>query len=547
MKIIFGAFLIVGFASNAFAQVSSQSIKTEIESSSKLSRTSKSQLSTIYSARNFEPIWVDAQGFNQTAQSLRAAVAKINTHGLPVTDYWPASVEAAFATPLSAANQLTQEIALSRILLAVATNVSVGRVDPSSVADDVKYEQRSFKSFDKIIQAVNSRSFEQLWDELAPKHGEYLKLKQILARLHAIEAKGGFAAIRPARSTLQRGSTSPIVAQLKTRAKQMGYRITNVDNQFDSELESAIKDIQKANLASASGKLSPRDRASWEFFSVTSARRIQQVELNMEKLRWLPPALEPRHLFVNLAIQQATLVDPQLTNPNLKLQDVINGRPDRKTPSMRDEVKSVVMNPTWTIPPTVFAQDKLPAIQKIQSQGGAAVRSWFAQKGFRVLRSSNELDPADINWLAMSGRNPSVMIEQKPSYDNALGIVKFPMGNPWAIFMHDTNERNLFGAKSNRQLSSGCVRLVRPVDFAEYLLKGTQWDRASIDNLLAKPGEIKDKQTWVSLPKEVRLPVYLMSITARMGDDGVMRFTQDHYQQNLALLKRLKASGFYRL
>lgn len=547
MKIYFCTLIIVGFSLNASAQVSSLSIKSEIESSVKLSQASKSQLAALYAGRGYEPIWVNTQGLNDAAKSLRAAVAKINLHGFPVTDYWPAAVETAFTTPLAPSAQLAQEIALSRVLLVVASNLSVGRVDPSSVSEDVKFEQRTFTGIDKVIQSLATQNFEQLFDSLAPSHDQYLKLKQVLSRLRAIEASGGFAAIRPSGSTLQRGSASPIVRELKVRAKLMGYPITNIDNQFDVELENAIKDIQKANLASPTGKLSPSDKASWEFFSVTSARRIQQVELNMEKFRWLPTSLESRHIFVNLAIQEARLIDPSLSNPLLSVQGVINGRPERKTPSMRDEIKSVVMNPTWTVPPTVFSQDKLPAIQKIQGQGQAALRSWFAQKGFRVLRSSGELDPADIDWLRMSGSNPSVSLQQKPSYDNALGIVKFPMGNPWAIYMHDTNERNLFGSKSNRQLSSGCVRLPKPVDFAAYLLKGTQWTRESIEAILAKPGEIKDKPTQVNLPKEVRLPVYIISITARLGDDGVMRFTQDHYQQNLALLNKLKASGYYRL
>lgn len=536
----------MGLASNAFAQVSAQSLKNEIEGSAKISRTSKAQLTTIYLPRNFEPIWVNAQGFTPAAQNLRAAIAMLNTHGLPVTDYWPASVEAAFTAPLAPANHLSHEIALSRILLAAATNVSVGRVDPSSVASDIKFEQRSFVGFDKIHQAILAQRFDTLWDELAPKHEHYIKLKQVLARLRATEAAGGFGAIRPATSTLQVGSTSPLVRELKNRARLMGYQITNIDNVFDSQLEFAVKDIQKANLTAATGKLSRTDKGSWEFFSVTSARRIQQVELNMEKLRWLPTTLERRHILVNLATQEARLIDPNLTNPNLMLQGVINGRPERKTPSMRDEIKSVVMNPTWTVPETVFAQDKLPAIRKIQGLGPIAIRSWFAEKGFKVVRSSAELDPASIDWLNMSATRPSVYLVQQPSYDNALGVVKFLMGNPWAIYMHDTNERNLFTAKSNRQLSSGCVRLPKPIDFAEYLLQGTQWNRANIEALVAKPGEIKDKQTYVTLAKEARLPVYIISLTARLGDDGVMRFTQDHYLQNLALLNKLKASGYYR-
>ena len=547
LGIIVTAFaLLIG--SFAQAQVNAQSIQAEINSSAKLSKTARAQLTQLYTTRNFEPIWVNAQGLTQAALNLRSAIPLVSSHGLPVNDYWPATVDAAFVTALDPVAALNQEIALSRILVALAKDVTVGRVDPSSVGDDVKFEQRSFDQWALLQQAVANQSFNLLWDQLAPQHEHYKKLKQVLSKLKAIQANGGFAPIGSSPTTLKLGSVSSKIVELKQRAKLMGYFISNLDNRFDSDLEAAIKDIQKANLATASGRLSPTDKASWEFFSVSSARRIQQTELNMEKFRWLPRTLESRHVFVNLAIQQAQLVDPNLTNYNLEIQGIINGRAARKTPSMRDEIYYLVMNPTWTVPITIFSEDKLPLIQGLALQGPEAVRSWFFENRFKVLTKDlkTELDPASIDWINLNPKASAIYIQQQPGYDNALGVVKFMMRNPYSIYFHDTNDRNLFATKSNRLISSGCLRLPFPIDFAEYLLKGTKWDRYAIEDHVAKPGEIKDDDTTVLLPQANRLPVYIISITARLGDDGVMRFTQDHYQQNLALLNKLKASGFYR-
>ncbi len=541
------AFLTVGFAVTAEAQISSQQIKSEIEGSAKLTRTTRAQLIQLYTSRSFEPIWINSSGLSAAAFQLKAAVPLIVNHGFPVADYWPASIETAFSAPLPPSSFLSTEIALSRILIAITTNLNVGRVDPSAVADDVKFEKRTFELWSAIQQSLVDSRFDLLIERTAPQHEQYQKLKEVLARLRSIESRGGFSAIRPASSTLKIGSVGSKITELKQRAKLMGYQITNLDDRFDSELEAAVRDIQKANLATPSGRLAPTDAASWEFFSVSSTRRIQQVELNMEKFRWLPSQLEQRHIFVNLATQEAKLVDQNLANPNIELQTVINGRGARKTPSMRDEIYYLVMNPTWTVPITIFSEDKLPMIQGLAAQGADVLRTWFVENRFKVLTRDlkTELDPASIDWFNIDPKKSPIFIQQQPSYDNALGVVKFMMRNPYSIYFHDTNDRGLF-SKSNRLISSGCIRMPFPIDFAEYLLKGTKWDRFAIENHVAKPGEVRDDDTTVVLPKENRLPAYIISITARLGSDGVMRFTQDHYQQNLALLNKLKASGFYR-
>jgi murein L,D-transpeptidase YcbB/YkuD len=102
------------------------------------------------------------------------------------------------------------------------------------------------------------------------------------------------------------------------------------------------------------------------------------------------------------------------------------------------------------------------------------------------------------------------------------------MTNDFAIYLHDTNQRELF-REYERQLSSGCVRVERPYDLAEYLLQGTAWDRYALETKTAQPGEVLNSDTNVTLPKA--MPVYMVFQTSQLSSDGILRFAEDSYNQ----------------
>jgi murein L,D-transpeptidase YcbB/YkuD len=386
----------------------------------------------------------------------------------------------------------------------------------------------------------------QILDSVAPQNQYYRDLATMLQRMREIDSTAPFRALAPAPSVLKIGVRSQIVRELKKRAYAMGYPITSLDDTFDESLASAIRRIQRANLSSVTGQLSPKDQATWEFFSISSARRIQQIELNMEKARWLPREMESRYVIVNLATQRMRVVDPNLTNPVLVEQSVVVGRPDRKTPSMREELEFVVLNPTWTVPPDIFRLDKIPAIQKAAAIGPQAVVDWFQTNRMSLLnRDEKPVNPTDYNWLTNPPQYGNVLIRQQPGLTNALGAMKFMMPNPYSIYLHDTNQPELL-KNDFRMLSSGCIRMSYPRDFAEYLLAGTKWNRTAIDDFVVKPGETRSSESWIRLPNKVKVPVYLISLTAALDDNSVMQFTRDVYGQNASLLKALKTAGFYR-
>lgn len=531
------------------AQTEAEYLKDEVTSGAWLKPANRPYFQKLYGDRAYQTIWTANGQLNQRAIELRSAVmAVVPAHGFKVKDYWTAQIESFFQPNFDPRAWLAAEMALSKVFLDVSIQLSVGRIKPQAVATDIKYEQRSFTDWPELQVAANGGGIAGLWDRLAPQHEGYKRLQIAILRLLDVERNGGFKPIYPGKKTLKVGSNDPIIKTIKARVQAMGYNVSSVDTIFDEELKSIIEDIQEWNLANKTGQLAPGDNDTWEWFSVSSVRRIQQLELSLEKYRWLPRTMENRYIFVNLATQRLRVQDPE-ANERVREMKTINGRPTRKTPSMRDETKHVVLNPTWGVPPTIFAEDKLTHIRQLLKSGGyPAFDDWMAKSRFFVMDDTltKRIDSYSIDWMNLDPKTANFYIVQQPGYMNALGVAKIMLGNPWFIYMHDTNERDLFLTAANRAKSSGCIRLERPIDMVEYLLRGTKWDRTSIDSFVAKPGETKEKESWVKVPDQNRIPLYTMSLTSQVGDDNVIRFTQDVYGQNLQVLKALQAAGFYK-
>lgn len=533
----------------AQGQAQSTSSIANVLSTSSLG-SNKALIQSLYSQRGYAPLFFNNGYATSLAQELRQAVLSLAPlHGLRSTDYWSQDLDAALAGGLDAQTASVAEAKLAKIYVDLATHVSTGRLTPSSVSSDIKYSKQPFDA-SALASGVNGEGIARMLDRVAPQTALYRKQLQILSRLLQIKDQGGFRPLQAQAKTLQVGSNSPLVSEMKSRLAQMGYAITNTSPVFDKELEAVIKDVQRNNLTDPTGILRQGSTSTWEYFGNSLDNRILQVEMNLEKLRWLPNRLENRHIFVNLANQHLYLTDPNLDPRFDSLRDmvIINGRKERKTPSMRDETKNVVLNPTWGVPTTVFREDKVPMIRDVlQKQGAWGLRDWFAQKRFTVMDNSfsKYIDPLSIDWLNLNAKAANFYIVQQPGWDNALGVAKVLLGNPWSIYMHDTNERNLF-VNNLRALSSGCMRMSKPIDMVEYLLQGTDWSRYKLDDFVAKPGETRDKETWVKIPVQNKIAIYTLPVTATLGDDGIIRFTRDVYSQNGDVYKALQKAGFYR-
>ncbi|WP_413576949.1 L,D-transpeptidase family protein [Bdellovibrio sp. HCB290] len=474
---------------------------------------------------------------NMTVDDLRAAILKSWIHGVNPVYYWRPEMEKAYQDGGASAPGLKAKA--DSYFLRLLQDVSIGSVNPVDVGNDIKFVKKKFISTRYLQMLVNASGNrpDLIMDSLAPQNPPYNSLKAAMAKVYPACSDGTWAPLKPLKKPLKLNAKNPTVVDIKKRLSLLGYPIVNFDETFDKESVLAVNDIQWNLHWRPDGVLSPGGR-TWKFLSVSCKDRTRQMQADMEKLRWFPQTFPDRYIFVNTAMTYFGLVDRTQPERFTMAFRSISGRPERKTPTMADSVVRVILNPFWVVPPTIFIEDKVEEIKKLSHW---EINRYFDSHNYEVWNKefTKRLDPASIDWWSIgAGADANIYIRQKPHLGNALGIVKFELTNSYSIYLHDTNQRELF-AQANRQLSSGCMRLEKPLELAEYLLRGTQWDRQAIENTVAKPGQVMTKDTKIPIPEP--LAVYVGFITSQMFADRVIRFADDSYEQNSKVLSLMRA------
>jgi murein L,D-transpeptidase YcbB/YkuD len=495
----------------------------------------------LYSERNFEPIWIRNGQKTEFVEAYKKMVDQISLkHGLIVSDYYSSELEA-YLQGLSPENAMATEILMSNLYLRLASHLSDGRMEPTTIDNDVRFKKRTFVDHRILAQAVSSvpAMMSPIVETLAPEHIYYKNTLNILADLYAIKAQGGYKVVRNPKVTIKLNTKHAIVPSLRERVLQQGYNLSSVtDTTYDLELSNAIQDIQKENGFLVNQDLLA-DSGAWNVLTgATVESRILQTQATLEKLRWLPKKLEHNMIFVNT---NATEMKVYENNQVIKTMNTINGRALRRTPMMQTWLTHVVLNTTWTATDSVILQDKLPEIQKDVN--------FLKRIRMRIISKETgaEVDPATLNWSTdsrgIAKRHTFVM---DPGPKNALGVYKFPMSsdkntygsNSDDIFMHFTDDPSLF-AKSSRHLSSGCVRLSEAKWFAEYLLRNNpQYTPAYIDSIISKgiEGEVFEPNIRIKLNPEEFRAVYTVPLTVERTASGKNRFMKDVYLHDRRIL-----------
>jgi murein L,D-transpeptidase YcbB/YkuD len=320
---------------------------------------------------------------------------------------------------------------------------------------------------------------------------------------------------------LELGSSGPRVAALRARLGAEGD-----SDAFDAPLADAVRRFQARHGLDADGVVGPGTLAA---LNVPIAARIAQIRVNLERGRWYLHELDPTFVIVNVAgFEVYYLRDSKL----VWSARAIIGKPFRATPIFRSRMTYLVLNPTWTVPPGILANDILPAQRRNPS--------YLAKKGLQVVDRNGRVVPASsIDWSQATARRFPYNLVQPPGPENALGRVKFMFPNSHSVYLHDTPTRSLF-EKSERAFSSGCIRIENPLELAALLLEGQKgWDRAAIDAALAT-----GKTRTVTLERPV--PVLLTYFTAWVDRGGELQLRRDVYGRDPKVLRALDAEFAFR-
>ncbi len=248
-----------------------------------------------------------------------------------------------------------------------------------------------------------------------------------------------------------------------------------------------------------------------------------KLKANMERMRWMQKKFTDTYLLVNVPLMELFL---RKRDSVLMHMRVVVGQPARQTPSLNADMTNIVINPPWSVPPTILKKDVLPGITK----SGA---KYLAKKGLIVYdKDGNIIDPRSVtpkNYRRYYYR-------QSPGDDNSLGYVKFNLPNPFDIYLHDTPHRDDFGRRA-RALSSGCVRVQQPKEMAIYILsqlEGRRFDEGILDSMIQT-----HKTKWEILKNKI--PVDIVYLTAFQDSTGTHpRLLNDIYKRDSSLISLLK-------
>ncbi len=484
-------------------------------------------LAEYYQRRAYEPAWTDPEDVT----TLVNLVQQTPLHGLDPEDYHLTAIQALRGTVAgvdgrqeNAAADL--DLLLTDTVVRLAFHARFGKVDPASLDSDWNFE-RSLNGKDPVEtlqQVLESHSIGEFFAKSYAEPYFYTRLRKALASYRAIDEAGGWPSV-PQGETLKLGDRGDSVRLLRERLRVTGDipDSDSVDNPdlFDSNLEAGVKAFQERHGLEADGKVGKKTFAA---LNVPVAQRIDQIRINMERVRWIYQDLPNDFLLADIAGFHVYLVKDGAEAWSARAQV---GQPYRKTPVFRADMTYLEFNPTWTVPPTILTKDILPKLRKDPG--------YLERKDMVVLeRSGKAVDSAGIDWSAVSARGFPYMIRQQPGPKNALGRVKFMFPNPHAVYLHDTPSKSLF-ERSERAFSSGCIRVENPFALAELLLDDEQkWNQESIQQVL------DGKQTQkVTLAKP--LPVLLLYWTAEVGEDGRVYFREDIYGRDEAVLEALNA------
>ena len=482
----------------------------------------KGLLLDAYEDHGFAPYWTNQDKIRE----LMGLISNASDHGLNPPDYNIEALNQVLqrlqARP-SAEIEAEVDILLTESLFRYAYHRRFGKVKANELDPNINFRRELFhhQSPTKTLeQALESTSLTAFVEILAPTGPVYKQLQSKMKFYRDIEAEGGWAKI-PDGPTLHPGDSGPRVALVRQRLAKT-HHIEASQGQaaakYDPALKAAVKAFQVRHQLDADGIAGAQTFAA---MNVSVETRIDQIRLSLERLRWVKEEAVDTMVVVNIAGFEAYF----FKDGKIEWQTpVMVGKNYRKTPIFRGDIAYLEFNPTWTIPPGILRNDTLPAIRKDPN--------YLASKNIQVIdKNGKVIDPSTVDWTKHTKSAPYTF-RQTPGPHNSLGTVKFIFPNSHFVFLHDTPHRELF-SRTERNFSSGCIRVKDPFKLAELILNDpVKYNRSELDAIL----ETRETRRVNLSPK---VPVIILYITASVGTDGEIRFYKDIYNRDQKVLDAL--------
>ena len=432
----------------------------------------------FYEARQWQRAWTDDR-----AKALRTAMQDAERHAIDERLFW--SELPATAKPAQ------REAALTLAALKYADALSNGVVDPKSIWSIYTVPMNRSDIVSGLQQALDNNALRQWLSSLAPNDPEYKALSEAYLTMRQVTASERPTTI-PSGKAIKPGERDPRIPAIAESLRNNGFlspasalnsRVNGATDPtlYTAELAQAVSRIQEDQGLEPDGIIGFH---TIEALNLGAADRARMIAINLERRRWLERRPAGTRIDVNLA---STMLEYWRGGSLFNRRRVVAGQPSWKTPQLGSALRRVVANPPWRVPRSIARAEILP-------------------KGSAYMRRNN-----------MTIRNGQIV--QAPGLRSALGLVKFDLDTPYAIYLHDTPAKQLF-AKAERHASHGCVRVEDALDFAR-LIAEHQGKRGAFERALASG---KESVVELAYPIAVRLLYHTVYL-----ENGRLVYRHDDY------------------
>ena len=473
-------------------------------------------LAAFYGSHGLKPVFTSPADAPRR-EALFAAVAGVHEHGLSSARY---QTDLLKSLPLEGSDhdRARAEAAFAITFAAYAHDVSTGVLTPARVDSGIKREIPRKPLHDILARYVAEDPVAVL-ASLPPADPRYGQLQAAMLKMRGSLAPEGTPQA-PA-GVWRAGMSGPQVADLRARLSAVGFPSDPSGEIFDESLAQAVAAYQAGAGLKADGIAGP---ATASRLNAQAGPQLRAVLVAMERMRWMNGLdLGARHVWVNLPEFNVRIIEE---GQEVFLSRTVIGSdtPDRRSPEFTGLMDHMVVNPRWNVPRSITVKEYLPRLQKNPNSVGHLD---IVDGRGRVVPRGN------IDFGKYTASNFPYRMQQKPSDDNALGLVKFMFPNPWNIYLHDTPSKSLF-ANSTRAYSHGCIRVGKPFDLAYELLSKQSADPKAMFTRTLNTG----RETWVHI--EPPLPVHLVYFTAFPDESGQIHYYGDIYGRDARIYAALQ-------
>jgi L,D-transpeptidase YcbB len=488
-----------------------------------------------YAANETAAIWSSNEQWKPLGDSLLLWVKAAKYYGLFPDDYHFIildSIKNRFAADTlaktdrrDAALWAKADVLLTDAFVHILKDIKLGRLPQDSVTlrkDSVLSDSFYLQQVQAVLQGNNLTA---VIESLEPQHKGYQLLKAAIPMFLDSADNRVFTKVPSP------GKEPGIFKQALQKRLYEGNFIAFDSVAADSvQLAEAVKKFQKQKGIAVDGKAG---EGTVRMLNTNDKEKFARIAITLDRYKLLPAKMPERYIWVNLPSYHMKLIQEDTVKLYSK---IICGKPNTRTPVLNSAISELITYPQWTIPTSIIVKEILPAVKKNPG--------YLARKGFSLINGKgDEVDPYSVDWSKYNKGIPYRVV-QGSGDANALGILKFNFPNKYAVYLHDTNQRYLFG-QAMRSLSHGCVRVQEWEKLARSIV---QYDSRNITGERATAVE-DSMSSWLkrkekhSIAVKNRLPVYIRYFTCEGKEDGSISFFDDIYGEDKWLREKYFANG----